>query len=97
MRQKTRWVHGIALQSWDRLGWSGSAVQRWMTLRDRRGPLAALLLFIAYLLVPATLVSSLVFQGGDVAGAAEAPILRILLMATFAGIFQHLPPSRVSR
>ncbi|WP_315854937.1 glycosyl transferase family protein [Qipengyuania aquimaris] len=90
VRQKTRWVHGIALQSWDRLGWSGSLVQRWMTLRDRRGPLAALLLFIAYLLVPATLVSSLVFQGSDVAGAADAPLLRMLLIATFAGLLWRI-------
>lgn len=51
IRQKTRWVHGIALQGWDRLGWRGSAGAVWMQLRDRRGPLAALLLALAYVLV----------------------------------------------
>ena len=51
VRQKARWIHGIAFQGWDRLGWQGSATQRWMQLRDRRGPMVAFLLAIAYLLV----------------------------------------------
>jgi adsorption protein B len=51
VRQKTRWIHGIALQGWDRLGWSGNAIETWMLLRDRRGPLTALVLAAAYLLL----------------------------------------------
>jgi adsorption protein B len=51
VRQKARWVHGIALQGWDRLGWSGGVAERWMRLRDRRGPLAAVVLFAAYTLL----------------------------------------------
>lgn len=51
VRQKARWVHGIALQGWDRLGWSGGVVESWMRLRDRRGPLTALVLFCAYALL----------------------------------------------
>lgn len=51
VRQKTRWVHGIALQSWDRMGWSDRPADIWMRLRDRRGPLTALLLAVAYLLL----------------------------------------------
>ncbi|UIP08236.1 glycosyl transferase family protein [Erythrobacter sp. SDW2] len=51
VRQKTRWLHGIAFQGWDRLGWSRSPVESWMRLRDRRGPFAALVLAIAYVLV----------------------------------------------
>lgn len=51
VRQKTRWVHGIAFQSWDRLGWWGGTGNLWMALRDRRGPLVALVLFAAYVLV----------------------------------------------
>jgi len=49
VRQKTRWMHGIAFQGWDRLGWNGRLCERWMRLRDRRGPLTALVLFAAYL------------------------------------------------
>ncbi|OBX19166.1 hypothetical protein A9995_08500 [Erythrobacter sp. QSSC1-22B] len=51
VRQKTRWIHGIALQGWDRLGWSGGMLRGWMKLRDRQGPFAALLLAIAYMLL----------------------------------------------
>ena len=49
VRQKARWLGGIALTGWDRLGWSGGIGERWMRLRDRRGPLAAVLLVAAYL------------------------------------------------
>jgi len=48
VRQKARWLGGIALSGWDRLGWSGGLGERWMRMRDRRGPLAALLLIAAY-------------------------------------------------
>ena len=48
VRQKARWLGGIALSGWDRLGWSGGIGERWMRMRDRRGPLAALLLLAAY-------------------------------------------------
>ena len=48
VRQKTRWIHGVALQSWDRMGWRGGAAGAWMALRDRRGPFAALLLLLGY-------------------------------------------------
>ncbi|MBS0481939.1 MAG: glycosyl transferase family protein [Proteobacteria bacterium] len=51
VRQKTRWVHGIAFQAWDRMGWSARPMELWMALRDRRGPLTALVLFAAYLLL----------------------------------------------
>jgi glycosyl transferase family 2 len=48
VRQKARWLGGIALSGWDRLGWSGGLGERWMRMRDRRGPLAAALLLAAY-------------------------------------------------
>ena len=48
VRQKARWLGGIALAGWDRLGWTGGLGERWMRMRDRRGPLAALLLVAAY-------------------------------------------------
>ena len=48
VRQKARWLGGIALSGWDRLGWSGGFGESWMRMRDRRGPLAALLLLAAY-------------------------------------------------
>ncbi len=60
VRQKARWVAGIALAGWDHLGWPGarqgtaglsvrrSWLARWMLWRDRRAPLAALILLAAY-------------------------------------------------
>lgn len=48
VRQKARWLGGIAIVGWDRLGWRGGLGERWMRMRDRRGPLAAILLVSAY-------------------------------------------------
>jgi adsorption protein B len=49
VRQKARWVGGIAFSGWDRLGWGGSLGERWFRMRDRRGPLAAVLMAAGYL------------------------------------------------
>lgn len=51
VRQKTRWMHGICFQGWDRLGWRARPAENWMRLRDRRGPLTALVLACAYVLL----------------------------------------------
>jgi bacteriophage N4 adsorption protein B len=48
VRQKQRWVTGIALAGWDRLRWDGGATERWMRVRDRRGPLATVILAASY-------------------------------------------------
>ena len=47
--QKSRWMTGIALAGWDRLGWSGGVAERWMRLRDRQAIFAAMVLAAAYL------------------------------------------------
>lgn len=65
VRQKTRWLHGIALQGWDRMGWTGNAAESWMRLRDRRGPLTAIVLAAAYALL---LVSGVVMLAGWLGG-----------------------------
>lgn len=49
VRQKTRWMIGIALSGWDRTGWGGSIADIWMRARDRRSALAALVLVAGYL------------------------------------------------
>lgn len=52
VRQKARWMTGIALAGWDRVGWSAwrrrSFRENWMRMRDRRAPLAVLVLGLAY-------------------------------------------------
>ena len=60
VKQKARWMHGIAYQGWDRLGWNGGIAEMWMRMRDRRGPLSALVLFAGYLLlIPGCMPQSL--------------------------------------
>ena len=49
VRQKTRWLTGIALAGWDRLGWGSGLAEAWMRLRDRRSIVAALVTAAAYL------------------------------------------------
>jgi adsorption protein B len=46
--QKARWMLGIALSGWERLGWGGGMAERWMRMRDRQSVLAALLLVAGY-------------------------------------------------
>lgn len=48
VRQKSRWLVGIALSGWDRLGWHGSVAARWMLLRDRKGLFTAAVAMLAY-------------------------------------------------
>jgi bacteriophage N4 adsorption protein B len=48
VRQKARWIGGIAFAGWDRLGWRGGWGERWFRMRDRRGPLSAVLLVAGY-------------------------------------------------
>lgn len=84
VRQKTRWVHGIALQGWDRLGWGRHPADIWMRLRDRRGPLTALVLATAYLLLILVSVSWLASFAGFGKPAPVDPTLTLLLAANVA-------------
>lgn len=90
IRQKARWINGIALQGWDRLGWRGSPAALWMQLRDRRGPFAALLLAIAYLLVIATGVEMVLVQAGLVGARAITPAMELLLWLNLAALAWRL-------
>ena len=57
VRQKSRWMAGIALTGWDRLGWEKGWRENWMRLRDRKASIAAIVLAIAYLAIILTGVS----------------------------------------
>lgn len=56
VRQKTRWLRGIALEGWDRLGWSLAQrpgwrrrmITAWMLWRDRRAMLSAVAILLGY-------------------------------------------------
>ncbi len=76
LRQRTRWVTGIALQGWQRFGWSGKPGELYWLWRDRKGLLAN----------PLSLAANFVF----VYGLATAMWMRVspgqarLAMATMA-------------
>lgn len=76
VRQKARWMIGIALAGWDRLGWTGGWREGWMRLRDRRAALAALVLAAAYL---GFLLSAVVMLGAWFTGAVQPSVPPILL------------------
>ena len=86
VRQKTRWMHGIALQEWDRLGWSLNPIDLWMALRDRRGPLTSLVLFAAYLLLALELVLTIARGSGFVLTLPRSPLLEAMVWFTLFGL-----------
>lgn len=86
VRQKARWIHGIALQGWERLGWRGRPVDIWMALRDRRGPLTAIVLACAYLLLVIEGLLALARAAGWQGALAPSPLLNAM-MAIALGSF----------
>jgi adsorption protein B len=54
IRQRTRWVTGIALQCWERRGWAGPPITRYWFWRDRKGLLAS----------PLSLLTNFLFLSG---------------------------------
>jgi len=81
VRQKSRWVLGIALQGWDRVGWSGGLIECWMRTRDRRGPLTALVLLAGYALVLLTGLMGIAVATGLTEPVPLTPLLQGLLIA----------------
>ncbi len=90
-RQKTRWIHGIALQGWDRVGWSGHWVETWMRARDRRGPVTALILLIGYVLIVLAGLGWALAGLGITPAIEFSPLLKTLLFANlFAFVWRAI-------
>lgn len=85
VRQKSRWIAGIGLAGWDRLGWHGGLAENWMRLDDRRAVLAALALFAAYLALALLLVSGAVGWATQTDPPPPSPAL-LLMMSVCGGI-----------
>ena len=79
VRQKSRWMLGIALSGWDRLGWRGGLAERWMRLRDRKSVLAAGLVLAAYAGGVLWAVAWLVHAAGGTAPERASPTLDALI------------------
>ncbi|HVO98489.1 MAG TPA: glycosyl transferase family protein [Bryobacteraceae bacterium] len=76
MRQRTRWVMGIALQTWERHGWCGTPAEVYWLWRDRKGLIAN----------PLSLLANLVFVYGLATGIWRllTPFSVELCWATFS-------------
>lgn len=81
VRQKARWIGGIAFSGWDRLGWRGGLGERWMRMRDRRGPFAALLLLAGYASALLWLQVAIAASLGATASVPVSPLLSTLITA----------------
>ncbi|VVS98227.1 glycosyl transferase family protein [Erythrobacter sp. EC-HK427] len=90
VRQKARWMHGIALQGWDSLGWSNRLAENWMRLRDRRGPLAALVLLAGYVLFVLAGMLMLLDLFGFERTTSMTPLLWTLLVLNFAALLWRM-------
>lgn len=76
VRQKSRWLTGIALSGWDRIGWQGDWRARWMLLRDRKGLFTAAVTITAYG-ASVLLLSQMALRAmlGEQTGRALPPLL----------------------
>jgi adsorption protein B len=86
VRQKTRWMHGIAFQGWDRLGWEAHPLELWMRLRDRRAPLTAIVLAAAYMLLIISPLLYIASRAGFYHPQPIDPLLKVLLVINFAAL-----------
>jgi adsorption protein B len=90
VRQKTRWVHGIAFQGWDRLGWSRRPLDVWMRLRDRRGPIATVVLAAAYAWLCVSGLLLVARLAGWSLASRDTPALRIMLVLSLASLLWRM-------
>ncbi len=79
IRQKSRWMAGISLSGWDRLGWQNSWRENWMRLRDRKASFAAIALAIAYIAIILTGLLLLAEWVGSYRLQPVSQFLKILL------------------
>jgi len=88
IRQRTRWVIGIALQSWERHGWSGGWRQAYWLWRDRKGllgnPLSTVTNAIFIYGLATWVFSRAAHVPWGLARASAHPVARWMLIATLA-------------
>lgn len=85
IRQRTRWVTGIALQTWERHGWRGGLRQAYWFWRDRKGLLGNPLSLCANLLLIYTALSG--FWRRASLPEAATPLLVSTFILCFVRVF----------
>lgn len=81
VRQKARWIAGIALAGWDRTGWGRplALADHWMRARDRRAPLAMLVLATAHIALVLWALNVGAHWLAEAPGAPLGPLLERVL------------------
>jgi adsorption protein B len=91
VRQKTRWMIGIALAGWDRLGWRGGMAEFWMRLRDRKAVFASVVLTCAYICIVLTGLVTLADLSGLVDARMPSPlVIQLLALNAFMLVWRLL-------
>jgi adsorption protein B len=90
VRQKTRWLTGIALAGWDRVGWQGGGAELWMLCRDRKAIFAALVLVLAYVAVVMAAIAAFLHWTGIHTTAPISEAASTLLMINGGFLFWRL-------
>jgi adsorption protein B len=74
VKQKARWMAGIALAGWDRTGWSrhGGVLDVWMRMRDRRALIGMFILAAAYV---SAVLYAIVLIAQDVSGIVPSVVI----------------------
>jgi adsorption protein B len=91
IRQRTRWVTGNALQSWERYGWRGPLSTKYWFWRDRKGLIANPLSFLTNLLFAAGLLTFLwssVTHGSWMLAVSHREIIRLCFMTATLQYFR---------
>ncbi|ASD63157.1 hypothetical protein B9G79_06040 [Bdellovibrio bacteriovorus] len=78
VRQKSRWTLGIAYQGFHNLQWSGSWIDKYFLLRDRKGPANSILVVLSILILLGMLALRL--QGEAMPSLLQSPFFSALLM-----------------
>ncbi len=93
LKQRTRWVTGIALQGWERYGWSGGARQIYWMWHDRKGLIGNLVSAAANLVllygVLRWLLWILTVIPAPLPATVDNPLLRSLLPVNLALLVVH--------
>lgn len=90
VRQKTRWIIGIALAGWDRTGWGQGVADIWMRARDRRSALAALVLVAGYIGLLLWTITGLGIYAGLYQPPPLDPAFRVLMIVNGVALVWRL-------
>ncbi len=90
VRQKTRWLTGIALAGWDRLGWEGNIAQKWMLFQDRKSIFGMIVVMAGYICLLLTAILAAAHAQGLYQPSGLRPSMMMLLWLNSAFLLWRL-------